>query len=180
MNLSLLAEPRTGNVLAFNRNRSPRRPHSETHMSQWARHIIICVDDAFPAGTVRRLEAARPQDCFAIVDAALDVGEGARYLRAPRIWADLESELLSSRGRDYEVISFYIAPTHAHVLIREAEGFCLETTVERWKAEAIGDLSDPRALDRQIWAPGYFDTVLTDPREIEQTRTAILIHRVHR
>ena len=75
------------------------------------------------------------------------------------------------------MVAFYIAPTHAHVLITEAEGFCPAATVERWKSMAVRDLSPAGVFDRRIWAPGYFDTVLTDPREIEQARLAIVIHR---
>jgi hypothetical protein len=170
-------EPPTRNVLPFIRKRPPGWPPPDTVMSSWARHIILCVDDAFPVGTVRSLEAAAPQDCFAIVDAALDVGQGSRYLWARPIREYLESEFFLPIDRDYEVIKFYLAPTHIHLLIREAEGFSLEAKVEYWKAMAVRGLSDPRDLDPRIWAPGYYDTVLMGPREIEAERMAIDLHR---
>jgi hypothetical protein len=141
-----------------------------------ARHVIICVEDAFPAGTVQSLEAAEPEDCFAIIDAALDVGQGSRFLRSPSIWSELRSEFASPSGGDYKVLAYHIAPTHAHVLIREAERFSLEATVERWKSVALSASSDRRGFNRWIWAPGYYDTTLQDPAEIEAARIAVNLH----
>ncbi len=134
------------------------------------------MEDAFPAGTVLRLEAAEPRNCFAIIDAALDAGQGSRYLRSPSIWGELRSEFVAPLGGDYVVLAYHIAPTHAHVLLREAERFSLEATVERWKAVALAGSSDRRGHGRWIWAPGYYDTILQEPDEIEAARTTIDFH----
>jgi hypothetical protein len=163
-------------VLTFIRRRPPQRPTAGTRWSQFARHVIICVEDAFPAGTVRSLEAAEPRDCFAIIDTALDVGQGSRFLRSPSIWSELRSEFVAPSGGDYKVIAYHIAPTHAHVLIREADRFSLEATVERWKSVALSGSSDRRGFDRWIWAPGYYDTTLHEPAEIEAARIAVNFH----
>jgi hypothetical protein len=133
------------------------------------------VDDAFPAGTVKSLEAADAGDCFGVIDAALDVGDGF-----PHLWAsvreNLESELIQSRGPDHEVITFHIEPAHAHILIRQSGVFPLDATVERWKAKALGGWRCRRPFVQNIWAPGYYDTVLTEPEDIETARIAIDSH----
>jgi hypothetical protein len=169
-------EPQTRDVLTFSRRRPPRRPAPDIRWSDWARHVIICVDDAFPVGTVQSLDAADPEDCFAIIDTALDAGQGSRYLRSPSIWSELRAEFVQHGGPDYDVLAYHIAPTHAHVLIREAQRFSLDATVERWKAVALSTTSDRRAYGRWIWAPGYYDETLEDPAEIEAARIAIDFH----
>jgi hypothetical protein len=144
-------------------------------LSTWARHVIICVNDAFPTGTLKSLEAADASDCFGVIDAALDVGEGF-----PHLWAsvrkNLESEFMRSRSPDHEVITFHIEPAHAHILIRQSGAFSLDATVARWKAAALAGWRYPRAFVPDIWAPGYFDTVLTEPEDIETARIAIDSH----
>jgi hypothetical protein len=145
-------EPPTRNVLPFNRKRPPHRFFPETGWS--VRHIIICVNDSFPAGTVQALQAARPQDCFALIDAALDAGRGTPYLAIPSICENLESEFLVATGADNQVITFCISPTHAHVLIKDTGDFSLDATV----------------------APGYYDTSIRDVRQIESVRMAIVVH----
>jgi hypothetical protein len=144
-------------------------------LSNWARHVIICLDDAFPIGTVKSLKAAEARDCFAVIDAALDMGEGF-----PHLWAsvreNLESEFLYLTRPDYEILTFHIEPAHAHVLIRQASAFALDATVERWKARAFLGTRFPPAFARNIWAPGYYDTVLTEPEAIEAARAAIDSH----
>jgi hypothetical protein len=134
------------------------------------------MSDAFPLGTVRSLEAAKPAECFGVIDRSLDEGHGSERLCAPTVGADLWAELYGSDVADCEVLAHHVAATHIHVLIREGEAFDLETTVERWKAAA---LSDPRCRwipDRRFWAPGYFDAWLEDPAEIEAARLAIESH----
>ena len=144
--------------------------------SDYARHVIICVEDAFPAGTMARLEAAEPAQCFKVIDQALDAGEGSRYLKSPVVWRDLRAEFVAERDRDYTVLAYHIAPTHAHVLIREAPRFSLEATVERWKAVALAGSGDRMAFGKWIWAPGYYDQILREPSDIDAARVAIDFH----
>jgi len=167
-------EPPTRNVLPFNRKGPPHRFLPETRWS--VRHIIICVNDSFPAGTVQALQAARPQDCFALIDAALDAGRGTPYLAIPSICENLESEFLVATGADNQVITFCISPTHAHVLIKDTGDFSLDATVERWKEGALNGWNGRRAPDERIWAPGYYDTSIRGARQIESVRMAIVVH----
>jgi hypothetical protein len=176
MRLASPEAPAIRDVLTFSRRRPPPPPAPETRWSERARHLIICVDDAFPVGTVDHLEAADPRDCFAIIDAALDAGQGSPYLRRPSICSELRSGFAPDSGADYDVLAYHIAPTHAHVLIREADRFSLDATVERWKVMALSTTRDRRAFERWIWAPGYYDTMLEDPAEIEAARVAIGFH----
>ena len=176
MSLASPEGPPSTDVSTFIQRRPPQRPTAATRWSQVARHVIICVKDAFPSGTVRSLEAAEPRDCFAIIDTALDVGQGSRFLRSPSIWSELRSEFVSPSEGDYAVLAYHIAPTHAHVLFREAERFSLEATVERWKSVALSASNEPRGFARWIWAPGYYDTTLREPDEIEAARIAINLH----
>jgi hypothetical protein len=145
-------ERSTPGVFTFSRRRPPKQPTAGARWSPLARHVIICVEDAFPSGTVRSLEAAEPRDCFAIIDTALDIGQGSRFLRSPSIWSELRSEFVAPSGGDYAVLAYHIAPTHAHVLIREADRFSLEATVERWKSVALTASSDRRGFGRWILA----------------------------
>lgn len=144
--------------------------------SDYARHVIICVENAFPSGTIARLEAAEPAQCFEVIDQALDAGEGSGYLKSPVVWRDLRAEFVSDADRDYAVLAYHIAPTHAHVLIREAPRFSLEATVERWKAVALTGAGDRMAFGKWIWAPGYYDQILCDVEAIEAARVAIDFH----
>jgi hypothetical protein len=168
-------EPPPRDVLTFARNGPLRRSSANRRLLTWARHIILCVEDAFPSGTVQSLEAAEAGACFGVIDAALDVGQGYPHLRFS-VREDLEAQFIHSRGPDYEVITFHIAPTHAHVLIRQNDDFPLELTVDRWKKMAFAYSGHSPALAQRIWAPGYYDTVLTDADDIEAARVAIDSH----
>jgi hypothetical protein len=174
--LLLCEAPPASNVLPFGRRPPLHSPAPARELSTWARHIIICAQDAFPKGTVASLEWAKPADCFSVIDHALDASQGSPFLGSRATWVDLWSELNPSDGREYEVLAHHIAPTHIHVLIKEAEGFDLEATVDRWKAAALSDPNCVRIPDRRFWAPGYYDTILEEAGEIDAARVTIGCH----
>lgn len=145
--------------------------------SPGARHVTFCMGDVFPYGTVRRLMAAKGSACFGIIDSILDEDAGGALLLRAVVADALENALLESAGRDYQLLAWFIAPSHVHVLIREAASLDLAAMVERWKAAAFGAVEQRRLVLLSPWGPGYYDTHLSGVAEIAAAKRAIDHHR---
>lgn len=68
------------------------------------------------------------------VEAYLNAGHGACYLRDPRIARLVENALLHFDGERYRMIAWVIMPNHVHTLIETVEGYPLGTILHSWKS----------------------------------------------
>ena len=68
------------------------------------------------------------------VEAYLNAGHGACYLRDPRTAHLVEDALLYFDGERYRLIAWVIMPNHVHTLIEMIEGYPLHRIVHSWKS----------------------------------------------
>ena len=68
------------------------------------------------------------------MEAYLDTGHGACWLKEPRIGRLVENALLHGDGERYLLISWCVMPNHVHVLIEPLGGRKLREILHTWKS----------------------------------------------
>jgi REP element-mobilizing transposase RayT len=98
------------------------------------------------------------------VDAWLDAGHGACWLRTPAIRGFLAATLRYRDDDRYALHSWVAMPNHAHVLVSLHPSARLEDEVGAWKSVSARAIN--RRLGRRgtLWQEDYFDRLVRDAR----------------
>src|SRR5690554_5114345 len=76
----------------------------------------------------------RKADFVAAVEAELDTGAGACWLRRPEIADLVEDTLLHFDGERYRLVCWVVMPNHVHVVIEMLPGWPLSSIIHSWKS----------------------------------------------
>jgi REP element-mobilizing transposase RayT len=100
------------------------------------------------------------------LEALLDAGHGACYLRDARIATVVERALLHFDGSRYRLIAWVVMPNHVHVLVEIQAGYALSSVVHAWKSFTAHEAN--RVLQRRgvFWQPEYFDRAIRDEQHL--------------
>jgi REP element-mobilizing transposase RayT len=100
------------------------------------------------------------------LEALLDAGHGACYLRDARIAWLVQRALLHFDGSRYRLIAWVVMPNHVHVLVEMHNGHPLASIVQAWKSFAAHEAN--KLLQRRgvFWQPEYFDRATRDERHL--------------
>lgn len=98
------------------------------------------------------------------IQAYLDAGYGACYLREPRVADIVQTALLHFDGARYRLLAWVIMPNHVHVLVETWQGYPLDKIVHSWKSYTA--LAANRALgcSGPFWHREYIDRFIRDDR----------------
>jgi REP element-mobilizing transposase RayT len=142
-------------------------PHFDsTHVIQ---HVTFHLADSLPRETVERMAAeiqALPPDRRDIekrrrLEALVDAGHGACWLRRPECARIVQDALLHFDGQRYQMIAWVVMPNHVHTLFQTLPGWSLNTVVGSWKtftANAIGRIvREPGQPSPHVWHPEFWD-----------------------
>lgn len=121
-------------------------------LATWADELARLPQQAIEAEQRRRMEAH------------LDTGMGAAWLRDARIAQIVQDSLLYFDGRRYHLYAWVVMPTHVHVLMAPLHPHSLSNIVAAWKSYTATQAN--QALGRQgaFWHRDYFDRYIRDER----------------
>jgi len=162
-------------------------PHKGWHSRGYLPHfdqpgliqgITFRLSDSLPAHVVASLaedlqEADDPAK-RARIEAYLNAGYGACYLREPRIAGLVEDALLYFDGERYRLIAWVIMPSHVHTLIETIEGHPLHRIVHSWKSYTAKQVNQILGRTGRFWFPEYFDRYIRNEHHLEGA-----IHYIH-
>jgi REP element-mobilizing transposase RayT len=130
--------------------------------------ITFRLADSLPAhartSMVEELKNADNSTKRARIEAYLNAGYGACYLRDPRIARLVEDALLHFDGARYRLIAWVIMPNHVHVLVEMFEGYSLDKIVHSWKSYSAKEANRILGRTGRFWFREYFDRYIRDER----------------
>lgn len=119
-------------------------------------HVVFRLCGSLPPAALERLRL-KAQKFDLAVDQALDDGDGPNWLADP-VHADIVAEALKrSDGEQYQLLAWVVMPNHAHVLIRQFEGWPLGVVVKSWKSYSARMINRRLGRTGPFWAADYFD-----------------------
>ena len=145
-------------------------PHFEA--GEVPQSITFRLHDSLPAtlrakweAELKHLPQARQQrERRTRIEAALDRGHGACYLREPGIARLVQDALRHFDGERYRLHAWCVMPNHVHVLATPLGGHTLSSILHAWKSftsHRINTLLDRRGL---VWLEEYFDRAIRNER----------------
>jgi REP element-mobilizing transposase RayT len=130
--------------------------------------ITFRLADALPAHVVAALAEELDEETSAekraLVEAHLNAGYGACYLRDPAIGQLVENAFLYFDGVRYRLIAWVVMPNHVHVLIEIIEGYPLDRIIHSWKSYTANEANKILNREGRFWYPDYYDRFIRDER----------------
>jgi REP element-mobilizing transposase RayT len=142
-------------------------------------HVTFHLIDSLPKKTVERLMAeleGLDPDRQEIekrrrLDALIDAGHGACWLRRPDCARIVQDALLHFDGERYRMIAWVVMPNHVHALFQTINNWSMDAVVGSWKtftANAIGRIvRQPDAPVPRIWHPEFWDRYIRDGKHFD-------------
>lgn len=120
--------------------------------------------DSLPANALDclQLEAGGEVEKHRKVDALLDAGHGACWLKQSAIADIVEDALLHWDGQRYRLLAWCVMPNHVHVLIETREGSPLPGVLHSWKSFTAKLINQRLGRIGTVWMPDYFDRYVRD------------------
>ena len=128
--------------------------------------ITFRLNDALPSVKLDEWKLAlgceRDDEIRAKIEAYLDAGHGACYLRNQQVAGLVESTLLHFDLARYRLIAWIVMPNHVHVLSETFPGFPMSSVLHSWKSYTSKEAN--RVLNRNgtFWQRDYFDRFIRD------------------
>ena len=95
------------------------------------------------------------------LEALVDVGHGACWLRGHDCARIVRNALLHFDGVRYRMIAWVVMPNHVHALFQTVQGWSMNAVVGSWKtftANAIGRIvRRPNEPVPHVWQPEFWD-----------------------
>lgn len=101
------------------------------------------------------------------IEALLDAGSGACYLKDARIAKIVEDALHFFDGKRYYLLAWCIMPNHVHVLIQQIEGYLLGDIVGSWKSFTANEANLLLKRRGDFWYLDFFDRYIRNARHFE-------------
>ena len=175
------ARPRWGSITIRERG---RLPHWEVEGGTY--FITFRLFDSLPKQALAEIESEKQRlqkrskqlsqaehlklqrAAFAKLEAYLDVGVGACFLRDARVAATVVENLKHFDGERYRLFAWCVMPNHVHVALKIFPKYSLSRVVQSWKS-----FTSKRAnalLDRNgsFWQREYFDRLIRDENELRR------------
>lgn len=136
-------------------------PHCDT--PGLLQSITFRLADSLPADALKRLlqETAEAEKNHSI-DALLDAGHGACWLKQTEIAGIVESALLHWDGQRYRLLAWCIMPNHVHILIETHDGWPLHSLLHGWKSFTAKAINRYLGRTGAVWMADYFDRYIRD------------------
>jgi len=124
------------------------------------RHLL----DAWADELSRLPEREAATERYRRIEAYIDRGAGAAWLRDPRIARAVQDGLLHFDGDRYRLHAWVVMPNHAHAVVTPLAGHDVSDIVHSWK-HYTARLAN-RLLRRQgdFWYRDYYDRAIRDER----------------
>ena len=167
---------------------SPSNPFHRTYLPHFEagavpQHICFRLADSLPQDLLlqweeelqRLTENDRETERRRRMEAALDRGYGACWLRRPAVAVLVRDALLHFDGKRYRLHEWVIMPNHVHVLATPLDGTSLSGIVHSWKSYTAKQANKVLKRQGEFWQKDYFDRFMRDDEHYQAT--AEYIHR---
>ena len=108
------------------------------------------------------------------VDTFLDAGQGASYLRDPRIAQIVRVALMHFDGQRYDLVAWCIMPNHVHVILRPLGDHALPDILHSWKSFTSKAIGKEAGLSGQFWQEESYDHLIRDEEDFNNQVTYLL------
>ena len=106
------------------------------------------------------------QTCYSEqVEAVLDVGHGACWLRDERVAQLVKDALLHFDGQRYQLLAWCVMPNHVHVLVTPAPDHSLESILHSWKRHTGMEANRVLGREGAFWQKESYDHILRDEQD---------------
>jgi REP element-mobilizing transposase RayT len=123
--------------------------------------IVIRLADSLPQAKLLEMQRALPVERVAerrmAIEAWLDRGAGACFLRRPECANIVQDQLLHFAGERYKLYAWCVMPNHAHILMHVFQGYPLSKSLQSIKSYSARRLNELLGTSGRIWEPEYFD-----------------------
>jgi len=130
--------------------------------------ITFRLADSLPAEVLLNLQQEVTNDAEKRkrIEALLDAGHGACWLKQPEIADIVENALLHGDGQSYRLLAWCVMPNHVHVLIETSEGSPLSGMVHSWKSFTAKAMNLHLSRSGTVWMKDYFDRYIRDDHHL--------------
>lgn len=104
----------------------------------------------------------RPQK----IEAHLNAGHGACWLRRDEIAALVRDALQHFDGERYSLAAWCIMPNHVHVIVQPKSGHDLSSILHSWKSFTASRANELLARSGEFWQAESFDHLIRDERDL--------------
>jgi REP element-mobilizing transposase RayT len=102
------------------------------------------------------------------VEAYLDSGSGASWMRRDDVAAVVEKALLYFDRKRYRLVAWCIMPNHVHVVIRPEPGTKLADILHSWKSLTAKRINKLLKRKGKFWQPEYYDHLIRDESDLNR------------
>lgn len=160
------------------RNEEPTDPqHKHWHSRGYLPHrdtpgllqaVTFRLADSLPANALDRLRQEAGDDAakHRSIEALLDAGYGACWLKQPAIAEIVEDALLHGDVQRYRLLAWCVMPNHVHVLIETREGWPLPGVLHSWKSFTAKAINQYLGRTGTVWMQDYFDRYIRDDHHL--------------
>jgi len=103
------------------------------------------------------------------VDSILGTGQGACYLKDPRIARMVQDALRHFHGDHYELLAWAIMPNHVHVVVRPLGTRELPEILHSWKSFTAKEANKALGRSGAFWQDEYYDHLIRDEEDFRHT-----------
>ena len=143
-------------------------PHFEA--GEVPQHICFRLADSLPqvllthwrSELARLPKTRRTAEMRKQMEAALDRGYGACWLRRPQIATLVQDAMLRFDRTRYLLHEWVVMPNHVHVLMTALGGRSLSAILHSWKSFTANSANRTLGREGKFWQTDYFDRVMRD------------------
>lgn len=133
--------------------------------------VTFQLQDSFPITLHAEFEAIlkEPDDSVKRrkLEAWLDRGHGACWLRRPDVAELVEKVLLAADGREYRMQAWVLMPNHVHLVVAVWD-VPLAKLIHDWKGKAAREANKLLGRTGAFWQKDYFDTLIRDEAHLKR------------
>ena len=96
----------------------------------------------------------------------LDIGEGACFMRDPRVADVVENALTHFDRSRYLLFAWSIMPNHVHVLLNAYQR--IDRILHSWKSFSAKEANRILGCEGSFWQEDYFDHTIRNPEEFDR------------
>ena len=144
-------------------------PHCDTPGLLQA--VTFRLADSLPVEVLLNLqqEVTNDTEKRKTIEALLDAGYGACWLKQPEIAGIVENALLHGDGQNYRLLAWCVMPNHVHGLIETGEGSPLSGVLHSWKSFTAKAINLHLNRSGTVWMLDYFDRYIRDDHHLAAT-----------
>ena len=132
--------------------------------------VTFHLGDSLPRKAIDQMYAGtRPDDPERLhrIERYLDAGQGACWLRRPKIASLVEDALLHFDGVRYRLPCWVLMPNHVHLVIETDPEHPLPRVVQGWKSYTAKEANRLLGRSGSFWARDYFDRYIRDDAHLQ-------------